>query len=125
LGKTRLQKAAEEIETCLSGENPLVTPEQLSLFEAELNAALAEFTSLAHKTVSPRPVAQAEPLDAERKQALMEELKTLLEEGNPACLDLVDSLCLLPGSEELIQRMENFDFEAALETLAALKREWV
>jgi hypothetical protein len=48
----------------------------------------------------------------------------LLEGGNPECLNLIDSLQVMPESEELITQMENFNFDVALKILEKLKRKW-
>ena len=164
LGKTFLQKAAEDIERQLkdrlsaghekrggknaqlsSGRNP-VTEEYLKALEVELNAVLTEFTSLINDTVQPRAGNQSGPFDLESARDLLKKLETMLEMGNPECRDLIDNLRLIPGLhieqqgdgapltrasvmrglqmvvEDIIQQMNDLDFELALVSLAELKK---
>jgi CheY-like chemotaxis protein len=121
LKMTRLQKAAEEVEKSLAGGSSLVNPRQLAVLKSELNATLAELTPLVVEPV--RLPAAEKLLENEAKQKLLEELEPLLLRGNPECLTLIDNLRLIPGSEELIHQMEDFNFNIALERLADLKKQ--
>jgi hypothetical protein len=47
----------------------------------------------------------------------------MLENINPECLGLLDDLRAVPGTEELVLRIENYDFDAAASALAELKKE--
>jgi len=141
LGKTILQKASADIERRLKEGMPssskghnagdarfpsardLVTEEQLEILEAELNSVLVEFAPLVSEPVaSSKAEGEGESFEAESVGGLFEKLKTMLEMGNPECRELAGSLRLIPKSEELIQKMEDLDFEPALEMLAELKR---
>jgi HPt (histidine-containing phosphotransfer) domain-containing protein len=116
LGETLLQEAAADVENNLKDGKNLVSLEQLALLEKELNEVLAEFgPQLVPLPESSQPVEQIEPLEVFAK------LEPLLEMGSPECRDLTGSLRLIPGSEELIQQLEDFDFEQAIVTLAGLK----
>jgi PAS domain S-box-containing protein len=124
LGKTKLQKAAEELEHLLKDGKSLVTAEHLAVLEAELTAVLDELAPLV-KENAPPPPPQAEPIDAEAARVALAELKPLLERGNPDCLKYIDKLRGIQGTNEplvqkLIQQMEDLDFEPALETLASI-----
>jgi CheY-like chemotaxis protein len=121
LSKTALQKVSEDIESALADGVNNVTSQQLEVFERELASVIAEFEPMIQKAAP--PPSAAEPLDAGAAQKLLEELKPLLEVGNPECLSLIDSLRAIQGSEELVQKMEAFDFKAAMETLAKLMKE--
>jgi HPt (histidine-containing phosphotransfer) domain-containing protein len=125
LGKTKLQKAAENVEYLLKDGKNLVTAEHLSTLEDELAAVLGELVPLV-KESAPPPQAQAEPLDAEKTKELFAELKPLLERGNAESLKYIDKLRTIPGTDEplvrkLIQQMEDLDFEDATETLCELR----
>jgi len=122
LNKTLLQQAAEVIEDGLkSGENN-VTKKQLNMLELELNEALAELESFVEEetlydatdtiTVTPKI------------REMFDELELLLEDSNPDCLTYVDELKQIPGCEELIRQIEDFEFIQANETLAALKKDF-
>jgi len=60
------------------------------------------------------------PLMAEEIHKLLEELEPLLKSCDPDCLDFIDSLRLIPGSDELVMYMENFDFKSAAKVLKNL-----
>jgi len=85
---------------------------------------IAEFTQLVRE--AELPDASLEPLKTENAVAriLSGELEYLLNETDPECWMFIDSLRLLPESEELILQIEDFDFKAAAETLAKLKKLW-
>jgi CheY-like chemotaxis protein len=124
LGKTGLQKAAENVENLLRGANNLVTPHELAALKTELDAALKDFAA----RVPPKPGGAAAPrvnMDTKEKWLLISKLELMLEAGNPECLQLVDGLRTLPGSEEMIAQMESFNFDAALEILVQAKRKWM
>jgi len=120
IGKTLLQKAAADVEYHLKEGINLVTPQQMSTLQAELNAALAELAPLlAEPSVS--GASPAEPVDPKTALDLIEQLEPLLKMGNPECLKLIDGLHRIPASDSLIQQIEDFEFEQAVVTLAGLK----
>jgi len=53
---------------------------------------------------------------------MFEELENMLKDGNPECLAFTEKLRQIPGSEKLIQQIEDFDFTLAADTLIELKR---
>jgi HPt (histidine-containing phosphotransfer) domain-containing protein len=127
IGRPKLQKIAADIEASLkSGENP-VTEEQMNSLHFELQTALDEMASYNEKTDKAKTEAErhgtetATEYDAEKARLLIEKLEPLLRSGNPECLDLIDGLRRIPGSEELIQQMEDFYFSAAFELFMELK----
>jgi len=140
IGETSLQKTAADIEqglaeglpigpeehhgdhTCSLSGKDLVTPGQMAALEKELNAVLAEYIPLVSEPIRPGAASQAEPLDAESTRELLEKLETMLEMGSPECRGLTGDLCRIPGSEELIRKIENFDFEPAMTSLTELKK---
>jgi CheY-like chemotaxis protein len=122
LGKTKLQKAAGDVENQLEDGENLVTAENLSVLETELNAVLGELAPLVKESTPP---SQAQPLSGQESRELLEKLKPLLESGNAECLKYIDKLRGINGSGEilvrtLIQQMEDLDFDPALETLEKL-----
>jgi len=58
---------------------------------------------------------ETEMLDSISAVKLLEELKPLLEMGDIECLSFIDRLRAVEGSEELIGKMESYDFETAFE----------
>jgi hypothetical protein len=61
-------------------------------------------------------------LNGEQASALFEKLATMLANINPECVDLLEELRFVPGTEELVEQIENYDFETAAETLAELRK---
>ena len=119
LGKILLQQAAAQVEHHLKSEKNMVTPQELSKLETELNAALAELSPLlenAHEDYSVDKNAVPDAL------GLIENLEKLLEMGNPECRELIGKLRSIEGTEILIAQIENLDFEPAKVTLAELKK---
>ncbi|MCL2792668.1 MAG: ATP-binding protein [Spirochaetaceae bacterium] len=140
LGKTSLQQAAAEMEHNLKNGRTLVTEKQLKLLETELTMVLNELALLVTDRRSPQPVDQEEWLDAESCWKLFEKLEFMLKMGDPGCLQLIADLrripepcseplsnddSSLPGNDlktNLLQQIEDFDFEQAIVTLAELKK---
>jgi len=122
LGMTALQKVAEGMEDLLkNGITPAVL-EHRNLLETELNTALEHLAPLADSAASQKRLLQAKPLEAEQRRELLAKLEPLLEDSDPKCLQYIDSLRLVPGSEESICLMEDLEFERASAALAALQQ---
>jgi HPt (histidine-containing phosphotransfer) domain-containing protein len=124
IGKTALQKAAQEAENLLKDGENRVTPEVLNVLETEMNAVLRELNALA-ETVSSYEQTLPKPrlISMDEARELLTGLKPLLERGNPECLKLIHSLRGIRGSDlvnKLIQQMEDLDFEQTTQTLAEL-----
>jgi HPt (histidine-containing phosphotransfer) domain-containing protein len=121
LDEILLQHAAANVEENLKGGRNLVTPQQMAILEAELNAVLAEFAPSLDKP-PPMEEAQTEPYDVSSARELIVKLESMLEMGSPECLKSTQGLRSIPGSEELIRQIEDFDFTTAIVTLAGLKK---
>jgi len=120
LNKIMLQKAAEAVENNLRDGENRATSAQFESLRVELNAVLAELTPLVYETSRPSAAVLHNKSDA---LELLRELSPLLKEGNSESLKLIERLRTIPGSEELIQQIEDFDFELALETLLKLEKD--
>jgi len=120
LNKVFLQQAAADVEQNLKDGQNLVTGRQMEVLETELNAAIAELAPLV--TESRVPSTNTDPIDTGAAITLLEELEILLKDFDPECFSFVEGLRSIPGSEELIRMMENFDFIPAIESLEQLKR---
>ncbi|MDR1838233.1 MAG: transporter substrate-binding domain-containing protein [Treponema sp.] len=121
IGKTALQQTAADVESRLKDGENLVTGEQMSLFEKELGAALSELAADFAPSDEPEP-APGETLDTDAARRLFDKLEPMLKMGNPESRKYIDSLRLIPGSETLVQQIDDFEFERALGTLGELKR---
>jgi PAS domain S-box-containing protein len=125
IGRNALRQAAAGIEDRLKDEENRVMENQLRILETELNTVLNELSLLTDETFS-ATADIAEPLDAKTARELIEKLETMLKLSNPESHTLADSIRLIPANKnlinQLIQQMENFDFEEAAVTLDELKK---
>jgi len=122
IGRSDLHKIASNVEASLRDGENLTTEGQLDALRFELHAALGEMASYKESTAAKqRETETTDELGTEKARELIERLEPLLASGNPECLDLVDALRSIPGSEELIQQIEDFYFSAASELLKKLK----
>ena len=123
IGQTRLQKAAEDVENALKYGNNSTTAPQMNLLRNELAEALEKLKPYLQIE---RNLAQPEPpdsmFDAKEVSEVFEKLEPLLNSGSPESLKLVNCLRGIPGSEELIEQIEDFNFGNAEKTLSELKK---
>ena len=130
-GKVLLQQAAADVEEQLKDGQNRVSPQQLAALERELKAALAEFAAQAEAS-APQAGAdeeqaagvQGEPVNMELAKELFAKLEPMLEMGSLESREYIGSLRAIPGTERLIQQMDDLDFEEALATLAELMKKW-
>jgi len=121
IGKTKLQKAAADVESALKDGKHSET--EMNIFQYELNKVLDELKPIFDEAADPAPFeTSGKTLDTEAARALFDKLEPLLASGNPECLKLIDDLRGLPGTEVLIAHMEDFYFGGALKTLLKLKK---
>ncbi|MCL1823218.1 MAG: response regulator [Oscillospiraceae bacterium] len=127
LGKTKLQKAAEEIEKMLATEENLTSQFSLSVLKTELDAVLDEFAPLiaemSYMFEREDEKANADCFDLQKALLVLEKLENLLEGGDLECLNLIGCLRKIPGSGKLIQQIEYYEFGKAAKTLEELKEE--
>jgi len=123
IGKTSLQKAAADVEFQLDSGKNLVTHQQMALLEKELNATLLQIkTELSALPENQSDSSQTdETLDSQSARELFDKLEPMLKMGSPECLKLTGDLRRIPGSEELIRVIDDFNFDAALNALVELK----
>jgi len=122
LGKTELQKIADEIEESLKDGKNKTTPSQMATFKDELTMVLQELRQIDRASASGNDNASDtdEPLDESSAKALLQELKPLIEDNDPMALDYTTRLKQIHGTEELIKAIDNFDFTPALIELEKL-----
>jgi len=61
-------------------------------------------------------------LNVRQARVLFEKLEPMLESYNSECVNLLDEIRAVPGTEDLTRQIEDYDFESAAQTLAELKR---
>jgi signal transduction histidine kinase/CheY-like chemotaxis protein len=122
-GRTALQKAAADAEMSLKDEKNQITEKQLKTLEIELSAFLDELASVFDEIQELDGSQEQETvkLEPEMIRELFEKLEPLLRAGNPDCIEYIGNLRVIPGSELLIQQIDDFEFEAAIFTLDKLK----
>jgi CheY-like chemotaxis protein/two-component sensor histidine kinase len=117
LGKTGLRSAASDVETLLKDGIESVWENKMKILKEELTLVLEEFKLLLEETsVQEKP----KVLDTEQVLTLFEKLMPMLDKNNPECMDLLDNIRAVPGTEGLIQQIENFDFSKAAGMLVGL-----
>ena len=121
LNKAPLAKAASEVETSLKNGVNLVTFAQMETLKAELNNTIEELEPLVQ--IKEKPVVTG-VLDDASARDLLDKLELMLKNGNPECLTFVNDLGMIQGSDELINQMDDFEFNEALKTLAVLKKKY-
>ncbi|MCL1994404.1 MAG: PAS domain-containing protein [Spirochaetes bacterium] len=126
IGKTALQKASAQAEDLLSGkeaaadiQDSAVFAESLKVLGYELSEVLQELTMLFPENSDKRRAHL--PPDSPFAVELFEKLEKMLENINPEVASLVDDLKSVEGTEEIVQQIENYEFEAANAALADLK----
>ena len=122
IGQGDLQKAAADVEDALKGNVDLTTGAQMDLLNKELSKVLYSLNPYLNNAGTR---AHSEPsgktIDMGKKRELFGKLESLLNSGSPESLKLVGQLRGIPGSEELIEQIEDFNFGDAEKNLAELK----
>jgi len=124
IGKILLQKAAAEVENQLKGGKNLVSDIQLETLATELNVVLSELAPLLDEE-DEKSETKIKFLDPQTALGILEKLEPLLKRGNPECMNYREELSAIQGGGQLIQQMEDFEFESALKTLEKIKERTV
>jgi len=118
IGEKRLQEVAAATETMLAdGENRL-TNEQTGKLEAELNSVLERLAPLLIKDESD---SDDDIADVEEIQEIIEKLEPMLNSYNADCMNMLDDIRRIPGSEDLAGYVEDFEFKPAIVELSKIK----
>jgi len=119
LGKAELQAAAFAMESALMNETDNHTPAQLAALKKELEAALLEFRPIMEEAESEKK--EAVEVDSEKMAELLSVLEPLLEKGDFGAVDYLEEVQGIVGLEELAERIDDYDFEGALQVLQGMK----
>jgi len=113
LRRKNLRDAAQKVESLLT-ENKLPIPKELmNVLKNEFDSLVAELKPLLNE----KPVKASAPLSEKQTKELFEKLEVLLKDGNAECVELVADIHRVPGTEELVRKIEHFDFKKALSVL--------
>jgi len=119
IGKTGLQKAAAAAEALLKNGAIPIAGEHMTRLKIELDSVLDELKPLLDKSAAQVAV---DRLSSEQTMALFEKLRSMLENINPECVNTLDDIRAVSGTEELVRQIEDYDFESAALTLAELMK---
>jgi len=120
IGKTMLQKTAAETERMLKDGECRVTDAQLNILRIELYAVLDELSRNLNKLPSGPQPDEVRAIDADVMWKLLGELEPLLKSGKPQSRKMIGDIRAIPGSDEVVRRMEDYDFDAAAIALSDL-----
>ncbi|MCL1793566.1 MAG: ATP-binding protein [Oscillospiraceae bacterium] len=121
IGKMDLHKAASDVEELLKCGNIAAGCEKMINLEKELAFALEELKPFEN----PISDSKSKNPDSEQTKALFAKLEQMLANINPECVDLLNDIRNIPGSEDLAFQIEDYDFDSAIKTLAKLKKDWM
>jgi CheY-like chemotaxis protein len=119
IGEKALQEAAAVAEGRLLDGKNLLTPEQTAVLETELKAVLGKLAPMLTEAAAKN---KAAAISWEEQHELFERLEDMLKNRNPGCIDLIEKLRAVPGTEELIRQIEIFHFKQALAALSEFKK---
>ncbi|MDR1914976.1 MAG: response regulator [Synergistaceae bacterium] len=129
IGAHRLRDAAYVIEKELAAGDVDPSYDEMLEMTSALESVKTELNvSAAINPVKPKPAGQEpEHLDKGRATELIERLKPLLKSGNTQSLELIDDITkdlslLGEGAETLVKRMQDFDFDGALDSLTEMEQ---
>lgn len=109
-----LMHAAKTVETSLSLYG--ATNEELVILETELNRVISSIVPK-EKVVNLAP----KVLNKAAAKATFDKALPLLASRNADALQLIDELCEIPGTDEIVDLIEGFDFGPALNAINALR----
>ena len=117
IGQKRLQSAAAVAETMLSDGKNQLHKEHIQNLEVELKRVLDDLAPLLSEA---RNIERTNAIDSEKALKLFEDLEPLLKNKDTKCMKLINDLCTVQGTEELVRQLEGFKFRQALESLERL-----
>jgi len=121
IGEKRLQEAAAVTEGMLSKGRDSVSDEQMQRLNRELNIVLENLNRL----LTEPEVKKDKAVDNRKAMEILKILEPMLENRRTECMNMLEELRAIPGSDELVMYVEDFEFTQALNALSALKRNLV
>ena len=123
IGKTALRNAAADVEALLIDGIDSIWENKINNLKTELMPVLEELKSLYDAPSIVESAQQMPVLDSKQTFELFTKLEPMLKNNNTDCVDLLEKLRCVPGTQELIRQIEDFDFKSAVCTLVELKEE--
>jgi len=129
IGMINLQQAAADVEYCLKDRN-FVTSQQLEHLGKELDSVISQIETqfpfdAQQETIADNSEDVQIIYDEKDVRELLSNLELMLKNGNTESLKLINNLRMIAADDELkkqlIQQIDDFDFEKAMETLIQLK----
>jgi CheY-like chemotaxis protein len=121
IGREKLRKAAAAVEAALAEEKNALDEEKTTALKTELKQALDELSPLLSEAEKNR---KTETVNDEKAKEIIRELENLLVNRNPECINMLDDISAIPGTEELIPLIEKFKFKQAIDLLSEIKKRW-
>jgi len=118
IGEKQLQAAAAKAEDMLKEEKNLLTQEQSDILEAELKTVLNKLKPFLPQA---NTTSKNENMSNESINKLFDELDIMLVNKNPECMNLLDDIRAIPGTEKLAQLVEDFEFKQGISELSKLR----
>lgn len=109
-----LMHAAKTVETSLSLRG--ATNEELAILETELNIVISSIVPK-EKAVNMTP----KVLNKTAAKSTFDKALPLLASRNADALQLIDELCEIPGTDDIVDLIEGFDFGPALNAINTLR----
>ena len=111
-----LQMAAADVEKMLV--NKQVFENIISALKIEVDLVIKKLAKIA---LDEPPASAKAPVNNDEAEIIFAELEPLLKAINIKSLDFIDKLATIPGTETLIEHIDNYDFRKALKVLNELK----
>jgi len=118
IGESNLQDAASIVEDKLKDNDISSAKANIKRLYSELKAVLEKLAPLVAEDDSKVKDIISDP---ERIKSIFDKLETMLQKRNPECMNLLDDLKSIEGTETLTHHVEEFNFTDALEELKKLK----
>jgi len=114
-----LRKAAAVIEAACTNMG-MPNSKQMNAFKNELNKTLRKLSPLLSEVLAEKTFCGS-LVDGEKIRDIVARLEPMLTENDSECMDLIDELRKIPGTEKIVWQMEHFEFETALLALKDFK----
>jgi len=121
VGCSGLREIAAEMENLLTYGKNEVKKSHIERLDEEFTTVLRDFEPL-YDSYASKPVKKEHMLDKAQALELLKKIKPLLIRNNTECLDYIDEIRRVEGSETIVEQIESFDFIAATKTLTELEK---